>query len=203
MKRDQENGLKSDLLDACRKLLLEKGYRGCSLRKIAAEAGVTATSIYLHFENKDDLIHSVMDQSIEELNDRLERVARGPGEAVQKLENLAREYVNFALEHPREYQVIYRVNSDEMARYPREKFRKARRGYRIVGEVIEQGVAEGSVEESRPVLAAYVLWAQLHGVLSVMFSRRLDSRIERELFIEEAVERILQGYRLRSAMEMS
>lgn len=203
MEKDQGKDLKSELLDACRKLLLKEGYRGCSLRKIAAEAGVTATSIYLHFENKDDLIHSVMEQSIEELNDRLERVARGPGEAVQKLENLAREYVDFALENPHEYQVIYRVNSDEMARYPREKFRKARRGYRIVGEVIEQGVAEGAVDESRPVLAAYVLWAQLHGVLSVLFSRRLDSRIDRELFIEEAVDRILQEYRLRTAMELS
>lgn len=198
---DPENGLKADLLEACRKLVIEEGYRNCSLRKVAAEAGVTATSIYLHFESKDDLIHSLMERSIEELNDRLEEVAGMPGDALGKLETLAREYVRFALANPRQYKVIYRVSSDEMTRYPKEKFRKARRGYQIVAGVIEEGVADGVLEEPRPMLAAYILWAQLHGVLSVLFSRRLDSRIDRQLFVDQSIDHILQAYRVRTAME--
>lgn len=193
--------MKANLLEACRELLIEEGYRNCSLRKIAAEAGVTATSIYLHFDNKDDLIHSLMERSIEELNDRLAEVAGRPGDALGKLETLAREYVRFALENPRQYQVIYRVSSDEMARYPKEKFRKARRGYQIVAGVIKEGVSAGVLQEPRPMLAAYILWAQLHGVLTVLFSRRLDSRIDRQLFVDQSIDHILQAYRVRTAME--
>lgn len=196
--RDEQNGLKGELILACRQLLLEEGYRNCSLRKIAREAGVTATSVYLHFDSKDDLIHAVMERSIAELNRRLEEAASGTGGATDRLEGLARAYVRYALDHPREYQVIYLVSSDEMARYPREKFRRARQGYEIVADVIREGVAAGMLEEPRPMLAAYTLWAQLHGVMAVVLSRRLDSRINQDLFIEQALDHILQGYHVRA-----
>ncbi|MDZ7771948.1 MAG: TetR/AcrR family transcriptional regulator [Balneolaceae bacterium] len=196
--QQEHNGLKGELIRACRKLLLEEGYRNCSLRKIAREAGVTATSVYLHFESKDELIHAVMERSIDELNRRLEEAASRSGPATDRLEELARAYVRYALENSREYQVIYLVSSDEMTRYPREKFRRARRGYEIVAEVIREGVATGGLEEPHPVLAAYTLWAQLHGVMAVVLSRRLDSRINQELFIEQALDHILQGYRVRA-----
>lgn len=197
-RRDEHNGLKGELIRACRQLLLEEGYRNCSLRKIAREAGVTATSVYLHFESKDELIHAVMERSIAELNRRLEEAASGAGGATERLEGLARTYVRYALDHQREYQVIYLVSSDEMARYPREKFRRARQGYKIVADVIREGVAAGMLEEPRPMLAAYTLWAQLHGVMAVVLSRRLDSRINQDLFIEQALDHILQGYHVRA-----
>ncbi|NGP89984.1 TetR/AcrR family transcriptional regulator [Fodinibius halophilus] len=200
MNKTEEKSLKEQIIDAARKVLLAKGYRNFSLRKIAGEIDVSATSIYLHFENKDDLVHTLMEEAIARLNKQLEQKVAEVDDPISKLEALAREYVSFALKHPREYQVIYLISSDEMTRYPKEKFRKARKGYEIVTDVLKEGVESGLIAESRPRLAAYTFWAQLHGVMSVVLSKRLDNRIEQEEFIEEAIDHIIKGYQLRTSL---
>ena len=80
---------------------------------------------------------------------------------------------------------------------PKEKFRKARRGYALLESVIMDGIKEGLMELDKPMIAAYTIWAQLHGVVSVVFNQRLDSRIDRDEFIEESVEQIMQGFLIR------
>lgn len=203
MKEEKTNNLRDKIIEEARKLLLEEGYRNVSLRKIAANAGITATSIYLHFDSKDHLIHTLMGQAIEQLNAKLESTADLEMDPVEKLEALARDYVRFALEHPREYQVIYLVTSDEMSRYPKEKFRRARRGYEIVSKVIEEGVSEDEIVEKHPRIAAYTLWAQLHGVMAVVLSKRLDTRIDQEEFIEQAIQHIIYGFKIRTALKIN
>lgn len=192
--------LKRKILNAARQVLVADGYRNFSLRKVARQIDVSATSIYLHFENKDDLVHTLMEEAIERLNKRLESRVKNVEDPIEKLQVLAREYADFALDHPREYQVIYLSSSDEMSRYPREKFRKARKGYKIVSAVLEEGVHAGLINEERPQVASYTFWAQLHGVMSVVLSKRLDSRIDQQEFINESIRHIIDGYRVRRAL---
>jgi AcrR family transcriptional regulator len=201
MKKVNKQNLKLQIIGAAREVLLGEGYRDLSLRKVARKIGVSATSIYLHFDSKDDLVHSLIEAAIERLNDSLESALPDDGDPINKLEMLAWTYVDFALSHPREYQVIYLVSSDEMTRYPKEKFRKARKGYRLVLQVLQEGIKEGTVDEQKPRIASYTFWAQLHGILSVVLSKRLDSRIDQEEFIEEAIDHIISGYRQKTSLE--
>lgn len=193
--------LRQRLLESARKILLEEGQRNFSLRKIARESGVSATSIYLHFDSKDHLIHVLMEESIDRLNDKLEDSIKGSTDPIEKLNILARVYVRFALENTEEYQIIYMISSDRMSRYPKEKFRKARRGYEMVTEVLEEGVRKNLLDEDHPRVAAYTFWAQLHGVMSVVLSKRLDNRLEQKEFIEQAIEHIIHGFHVRTALQ--
>lgn len=197
---DKEISLKEKILQSSRNRFISEGYRNLSLRKIAADIGVSATSIYLHFESKDHLIHTLMEQSIEKLKRALSEEAKHVRDPVKRLEVLARTYVNFALQNPQEYQIIYLDDTEEMSRYPKEKFRQARKGYEVLTETIEEGVAAGLMEEEHPRLAAYIFWAQLHGILSVVLSKRLDNRIDREVFIEQAIQHTLDGLHVRSVI---
>ncbi len=193
--------LRQRLLKSARKILLEEGQRNFSLRKIARETNVSATSIYLHFDSKDHLIHVLMEESIDRLNDKLEESIKGSTDPIEKLNILAKVYVRFALENTEEYQIIYMVSSDQMSRYPKEKFRKARRGYEMVTEVLEEGVRKNLLDEDHPRVAAYTFWAQLHGVMSVVLSKRLDNRLDQKEFIEQAIEHIIQGFHVRTALQ--
>lgn len=201
MPDNSKSDLKTRIIKAAREVLLKKGYRSLSLRTIARKTDVSATSIYLHFENKDDLVHTLMEQAISRLNNKLKDEVLQYEDPIKKLEALAQKYVNFALNHPREYQVIYLISSDEMTRYPKDKFRKARRGYEIVTQVLQEGVESGLLSESQPRIAAYTFWAQLHGVMSVVLSKRLDVRIDRQEFIEESINHIIKGYQIRTSIK--
>lgn len=192
--------LKQKILDASRKMLINEGFKGLSMRKIAKEIGVSATSIYLHFENKDHLLHVLMEESIENLSVALEQAAQNCVDARDKIEAVIKAYAQFALQNPSKYQIIYLVKTDEMARYPKEKFRKVRRGYDLLSSAIEEGVLQGDLEVENPLVAAYSIWAQLHGVISVIMNNRLDTRIDKEIFIESSIEHILHGFLIRSTV---
>ena len=193
----EELPLREKILDTSRHLLFSEGYSAISMRKIAKQIGVTATSIYLYFENKDHLVHTLIEESVEELSVSIEKSAAKESGTLEKFEAIIKGYADFALTNPEKYQVIYMVQSERMARYPKEKFRKARRGYALLESVIQQGIIEGLMELEEPMIAAYSIWAQLHGVISVVLNQRLDSRIDKNKFIEESMDHIVQGFLVR------
>lgn len=196
----EEVPLRDQILDISRHLLYDEGYKSLSMRKIAKKADVSATSIYLYFENKDHLLHTLIEESVEDLSQYIESKALPKTDNIERFKAITNGYVQFALENPEKYEIIYKVRSDAMARYPKEKFRKARRAYELLVKTIEESVREGLMEVDKPVVAAYTIWAQLHGVVSVVLNKRLDSRIDRQQFIEESIEYVVQGFLVRTTV---
>lgn len=189
--------LRDKILEASRNVLFTKGYDALSMRKIASATDVSATSIYLYFKNKDHLVHTIIEESVEELSAAIESAASNVRGTINKFETIIRSYVDFAMKQPEKYQVIYMVKPDAMGRYPKEKFRKTRRGYALLEAVIQQGIEEGIMELERPMTAAYSIWAQLHGIIDVVFNQRLDSRIDKDQFIEDSIDQIIHGFLVR------
>lgn len=190
--------LREKILDISRHLLYNEGHSSLSMRGIAKEVGVSATSIYLHFDNKDHLLHTLIEESVEELSVSIEERVDKNSDVIAQFEAIIQGYIGFALNHPEKYQIIYTVRSEAMARYPKEKFRRARRCYELLVKVIESGVESDLMEEDDPLTAAYSIWGQLHGVISVVLNQRLDSRINKEHFIEKSIQHIVEGFLVRT-----
>ncbi|MDR9415758.1 MAG: TetR/AcrR family transcriptional regulator [Gracilimonas sp.] len=197
---EEEVPLRNQILDISRHMLYKDGYKSLSMRKIAKEASVSATSIYLYFENKDHLLHTLIEESVEDLSQFIEDRVLPKTNSIERFKAIIQSYVTFAMSHPEKYEIIYQVRSDSMARYPKEKFRKARRAYELLVKTIEESVDQGLMEVSAPIVAAYSIWAQLHGIVSVVLSGRLDSRINKEQFIEESIEHVIQGFLERATI---
>jgi len=114
--------LRDEILEISRSMLFEDGYKSLSMRKIATKAGVSATSIYLYFENKDHLLHTLIEESVEDLSRHIEKNALQVEHCIDRFKAIIRGYVDFGLTYPEKYEIIYKVKSDSMARYPKEKF---------------------------------------------------------------------------------
>jgi AcrR family transcriptional regulator len=59
----QANETRRHILEAARKLFMERGYAGATAEAIAAEAGVSAQTIYAIFKNKKKILVSLMNVS--------------------------------------------------------------------------------------------------------------------------------------------
>jgi AcrR family transcriptional regulator len=59
----QANETRRHILEAARKLFMERGYAGATAEAIAAEAGVAAQTIYAIFKNKKKILVSLMNVS--------------------------------------------------------------------------------------------------------------------------------------------
>lgn len=191
--------LRDEILTVSKDLLIEDGFGKLSMRKIAKRANVTATSIYLHFENKDELLLTLVQESIESLKKVLLNTIDDSLDAFTQLHELAKAYIQYAIDHPKKYEIIYMVRPEEMPKYPKEKFREVRSVYELLADIIHRGKLAGKLDVDHHLTSAYSIWAQLHGVVSVILNKRLDTRIPQNQFIEQSVNHIIQGFKVQQS----
>jgi AcrR family transcriptional regulator len=76
-RKTRANGVASRLaiLDAAAHIAGERGYEGTSINAVSERSGLPASSIYWHFNNKDELIAAVIDRSYSDWIEALRRLA--------------------------------------------------------------------------------------------------------------------------------
>jgi AcrR family transcriptional regulator len=186
MTKNGNGQLQRQILDEARRLLLDLGYHGLSTRRIAGAVGCTATSIYLYFENKDALVHALIDEGFKLLGVELERAARvAPDE---RLEAICRAYARFGLENREFYEVMFLLHSDRMQRYPVERYRAQRARMAPLFEAIaaerDRDVHEHDDELHR---TATLIWSLMHGLVTLLLAQRVDAAVAGEALIGDAV----------------
>jgi AcrR family transcriptional regulator len=183
--------LRRRILDQARHLLIEEGFHDLSMRKIASAVGVSATSIYLYFEGKDQLLHALIEEGFESLIGSLESVVGQQGEEPEQLVRFMVAYFEFAFHQPEYYELMFSIRPAQMVRYPAEKFRRARKGIDLTIQLLKQGLKKGIFQVQDPENMAWFVWSSLHGAVSLVKARRLDVKIPVESFLQTAMKGIL------------
>jgi len=71
MAREKDEGKRQAIMAAAKKLFARDGFHGASISDMARETGLPVGSIYTYFENKEDLIRTVIDEGWGEFFDGL------------------------------------------------------------------------------------------------------------------------------------
>ena len=185
--------IRQNILDTTRKLLVKYGYNSLSMRKIASDAGCALGTIYLYFDNKDVLIHSLIDEGFELMYTDICEDAEKYKAPQQKLESVCRNYISFGLEYPEYYEIMYLLHPERMKRYPREKFRRARRTFDLVAKILDDLALNRGIILQDSTLMSYSIWATLHGVVTILLAKRLDKKIDRNDLIDNVIQRIMRS----------
>jgi AcrR family transcriptional regulator len=178
--RGQGEKLRNDIIDAASQLLADPASPPLTLRAVAREVGVAATSVYLHFADIQSLVIAVADRRFGELV----QVQDGALEATvgQRERVLAGclAYCEFGLAHPGHYQVMFVSPLPSLENVPIEEAP----GYKVFQQLIDAvaactdpgtgaGAADGAAVNGTPeaFTTATLIWQQLHGIVSLRISR--------------------------------
>ncbi len=161
------------LCELALKAFAEGGIDGISLRGLAAEAGCSRTTPYRYFKNKADILAAVRQSEFGRMADTMERAAGREGDPNKKLRALAVSYLEFAIERPVAYRVMYEVNQKDEQRYP-ELVKQIKRTQQPMISAVQEAIRSGSVHGDA-VNIGHVLWAGLHGLISLHLSNKLHS----------------------------
>lgn len=165
------------------------------MRKIATSVGCSATSIYLHFKNKDALTHALITEGMALLYTTLQGAAHGQSAPAERLNALSQAYVRFGLDNPEYYEVMFQLHPERMARYPAEDYRRARRNIELFGETLAAGLSEGALTSPNPPeVASFVLWTALHGLVSLLLASRVDVKVAGDEFVDAAIRQSLAPF---------
>ena len=105
-KRYHHGDLRAALLEVGLRLLAERDVEGVSLREMARDVGVSATSVYRHFPDKAALMRALAREGL----DRLAGAQRDAASGKQGPASFAatgRAYVRFALANPALFRLIF------------------------------------------------------------------------------------------------
>ena len=79
--KERSESMRQSLMDAARKLFVERGYAETTTPDIVASAGVTRGALYHHFEDKKALLRAVIEREAAEVSASIELHSRVPGNA--------------------------------------------------------------------------------------------------------------------------
>ena len=159
------------LCDLALKAFAERGLDGISLRGLAAEAGCSRTTPYRYFKNKADILAAVRQSEFKRMADAAELAVENEPAPDRKLIALARSYIQFAMERPEAYRVMYQVSQKDEHRYP-DLIAEIRRAQQPMLSAVNAALDSGTIEGD-PVNIVHVLWAGMHGLVSLHLSEKL------------------------------
>jgi AcrR family transcriptional regulator len=191
--------LRTQLLDAAERLLAEKrSLDAVSLRQVAREVGVSATSVYLHFADKTDLFIGVCSRRFERLAEVLREARAGADSPVEQLRACGAAYVRFGLDRPVEYATLFgALPMDVVAdRLPAEEM-VGLQALAEMAEIVAEGIGQEAFRPVDPYTAAVGLWAVVHGLVGALDHGHGKAGLSAEAVVEATLDLVLDGLRPR------
>jgi len=164
--REKEE-IRKKILDAARELFSTEGYDRVTMRRIADAIEYSPTTIYNHFEDKDDLVRALCHEDFGRLLDAMQH-APAPADPLEAIRQLGHAYVAFALRHPNQYRFMFMTPIGKEEKLEDGNPGEASFGYLL--EAVERAAAAGFLRPMDPVLAAQILWMSVHGPAAALIT---------------------------------
>jgi len=99
MKEMISQSIRKSIYQAGLELIQEEGWDAFKTENIAERVGVSRSVLYNYFKNKEDLAHCIIETSMEEFTQRMEKLIKAPGTAESRLRKMAQIMVDDFLSH--------------------------------------------------------------------------------------------------------
>jgi AcrR family transcriptional regulator len=134
---------------------------------------------YRYFAGKQALFALVRAEAFRRFADVLEAAIRDRSGPLQRLRRLKRAYIGFALDERDAYRIMFELRQPDPADHP-ELVAESRRAFGVLHRTVRDAVEAGQLSGD-PLLIAYVMWADTHGLVSLHLAGKLGGRELKEV----------------------
>lgn len=153
------------LLRAAHDLLATEGPTALTVRRIAAEAGMSTMNLYSRFGGKDGVVEQLFVDGFTRLGEAMDEVA-STDDPMAELEACGVAYRRFALENPTYYAIMFEGVVADFEPSP-EAMAAAEATLRRLANSLHRAMQTGLLAPADPLQTAAVVWATCHGVMSL------------------------------------
>ncbi len=142
-RKEQGEQTRQTIIDVTTRLFAARGYAGTSLDLIAKEAKTSKSSIFWHFENKEDLLFTVVDRAMSAWEVRAGFEILAQPDPPRQLARLLDLYRDLAQERPDTLRLLLGLllETADANEDVKRRFQRMYQGYRTsIQIVIEEGV---------------------------------------------------------------
>ena len=188
MPRHADPDLEHRILGAASRLWARGGEKSLTMRAVAKAAGTTTPTVYERYHDRDDLLRALRLKTRSELFASLSET-RTLREAIEK-------YVEFALERPHAYEVLF----DGVGRPP--SLHERWPSFNLMRERLAKMLAGTAREHNRLMMA---IWELMHGTAMLIIRGRFEGALRTQAILAcmDSVENLIGAARRPSGLACS
>ena len=179
------------ILESAREAFIRKGYENFSMRKLAEKIEYSPGTIYQHFNNKEDLLHCLVDEGFDKLLEVLEKKPEGR-DSLRSLKSKLKSYIDFGLRHPNHYRFAFMMRpaggTVRHRKIPHPVFD-------VLRNAVRRCVVEKQIQTTDVETTSQVLWASIHGITSLLIIRPDFPWVNKKKLIDRLLDTTLDGLR--------
>ncbi|HSW31498.1 MAG TPA: TetR/AcrR family transcriptional regulator [Longimicrobiales bacterium] len=169
-------------------LYLSEGLEGVSMRELARRLGVTAPALYRHYESREHVLADVVRSAYREFAASLYRALEG-GTPRERLVRAGEGYLDFALRHPRWYQLLF-ISPEQLGipRLPDDIEAMGCAVHQFWVDRVRECQDAGILRAGDPREVSLTMWGHAHGLVSLYHNGhfRMDEAAFRREFLRSA-----------------
>ncbi len=188
--RTKDENKRFAIYHAAMEVITDNGLANTSMSKIARAAGVSSSTIYVYFENKEDMLNKLYLMAKEELSASMFQGANECTEVKASLELFLRKYVSHSLSFPIKFSFQEQFyNSPNISPETREKTLLY---YAPLSELLDRGIRQGIIKDYSQELIVAFTFAPLIFIVKAHHNNELDAT---EQLVDKAIEMAWQAIR--------
>ena len=155
-----------EILEAAKRVFAQKGFAATTIDEIAQEAEFSKGAMYGYFEGKEDLFFSLIQEKMDDIEERLREVVESPDDPETKIRDLIETHLTFFEEDRDFFQIIAseqpRLGAETESRLRENMKERCVRSLDLIEKVMLVGVSAGALKEIEPRFLATGLVGIIH-----------------------------------------
>ncbi len=157
------------ILDAAKKIFLEKGYEQASIRNIAEEIEYSPGTIYLYFKEKDEIFHEIHEEGFRKLLEYMSPL-QFVADPFERLKAMGRVYIDFAMNNKDFYDLMFIMQAPMNFEEKPGCWEMGENALNGLKNVLRDCQAAGRFVGKDVEFLSFMIWSAMHG-MSALYCR--------------------------------
>ena len=190
-KEKQKTEIRKLILDASMKLFIEEGVESVTIRRIAEIIEYSPTTVYLYYQDKDEIFYSLHDVGFEKLQE-FNRNLEGIQNPLVRLHKMGENYLRFGMENPEYYNLMF-ILGEPMKKIsgPGCEWKPGDAAIDRLKATVTECMEKGYLAKGDPQLVSLAVWSFVHGLVSLAIRQRLEKFVPDEKMFLPTMEQAL------------
>lgn len=174
-KEREKEELRTMILSAAKTLFLEKGVEKTSIRNIADKIEYSPGIIYHYFRDKNEIFHALHQGGFIQLMQKMQ-VLSSVRHPMERLKAMGSIYVNFALENPDMYDLMFikEAPMDHVFDNEHDHWKEGGGTFDHLRSTIKECMEMGFFKSHDLEPLSYMIWSMVHGLVSLSIRKRCE-----------------------------
>jgi AcrR family transcriptional regulator len=189
-KRGEGTLRRAEILASAKRLFLQDGIEHATMRRIAADVGVSSTALYVYFPDKTAILDAISEAMFESLLASHAASQQSDKPPLARFRDGLMAYVGLALSRPDEYRLTFAAKS----RGSCKEIEAADKSFNLLVRNVAELMHAGLFRPEEPVAAAEALWACMHGVVMLVLNQAEFMETPPQRLIDLVVDAAIRGF---------